>query len=160
MLLICEVSPKVCPVGHRQIRNATCFHGGFWLGVQELAGQDTTVMPANKKTALVVDDEPAVRDLVHALLNHFGLEVETANCGVEALAKVDQTNFDLVITDLLMPGMKGDELAKEIKKRRPDLPVVLITGHRPEIIAPEIACVLAKPFSRQELRDAVLALTT
>ena len=117
-------------------------------------------MSANlQKCVLVVDDEPAVRNLVQALLIHIGHLVETAENGFEALCKIEQQEFDLVFTDLFMPGMKGDELAREIKKRKPTLPIVLITGHQPERVSPEFAQVLGKPFSRDDLREAIVALT-
>ena len=58
-----------------------------------------------------------------------------------------------------MPGMKGDELASEIKKRRPQLPVVLVTGHQPDRLTPDIARVLGKPFSRQDLCATIAAVT-
>jgi len=116
-------------------------------------------MAEKRKRVLVVDDEPAFCELVQALLRQFGFAVETAQNGIQALAKLDRLNFDLVLTDLWMPGMMGDQLAEEIKRRQPDLPVLLLTGQRPESVAPHIERVLAKPFSMAELREAVLALT-
>jgi CheY-like chemotaxis protein len=116
-------------------------------------------MPANQKSVLVVDDEPAVRNLVHALLTQIGHRVEMAGNAQEALGKIENHEFDLVFTDFLMPGMKGDELAREIRKRRPGMPVVLLTGRHPEHSSPEISRVLAKPFSRDDLHETIRALT-
>jgi DNA-binding NtrC family response regulator len=116
-------------------------------------------MSEGKKRLLVVDDEPAVRDLVQALLVHEGHDVETASCAKEALIMIDQRSFDLVFTDYLMPEMNGQELACEIKKRKPSMPVVLVTGHRPEGTPAELACILHKPFSRHELLKTVTGLT-
>lgn len=116
-------------------------------------------MAGKQKSVLIVDDEAAVRDLVQALLRHGGYQVEAAENAAEALTKLEGKPFDLVITDLVMPGMKGDELAREIKKRRPDLPVVLLTGHTPEVLSPDFSLVLSKPFSREQLCQTIAALT-
>jgi CheY-like chemotaxis protein len=116
-------------------------------------------MALNQKRVLVVDDEPAVRDLMQALVRHIGHEVETVESGAEALDRIEGNEFDLVFTDLIMPGMKGDALAREIKMRRPALPVVLLTGHKPERVSPDFSLVLAKPFTRDDLRRVIAALT-
>lgn len=115
-------------------------------------------MPDVPKRVLVVDDEPAVRDLVTALLRNSGYVVETAPGGTEALEKVEAGAFDVVFTDLVMPGMKGDQLAREIKTRRPTLPVVLLTGHKPAGLSTDFACILQKPFTRDELRRTIASL--
>ena len=78
--------------------------------------------------------------------------------GQDALEKMEIQPIDLVLTDFLMPGMTGAELAREIKRRRPELPIVLITGQQPECISSDFAAVLAKPFSRDKLRTTVAAL--
>ena len=116
-------------------------------------------MPGEPERVLVVDDEAAVRELVEALLRRIGHRVETAALGAEALSKVQSSEFDLVITDLVMPGMAGDQLAREIKKLRPELPVVLLTGHHTASIGPEISLVLNKPFTLADIRHAIEALT-
>lgn len=115
-------------------------------------------MPAIQKCVLVVDDEPAVRELVQFFVRHSGHLAETAASGVEALKKIDAGRFDLVFTDLLMPGMNGDELAREIKKRHPALPIVLLTGYAPRAIPSGISLVLNKPFSREDLNRTIAAL--
>jgi CheY-like chemotaxis protein len=116
-------------------------------------------MAVNEKRVLVVDDEPAVRDLMHALVRHIGHHVETAESGPEALEKLATAEFDLVFTDLVMPGMKGDALAREIKQRKPELPIVLLTGHKPPQVSDDFSLVLGKPFTRDDLRRVIAALT-
>lgn len=116
-------------------------------------------MPGIQKSVLVVDDEPAVRDLIQALLRHLGHRVETATGGADALEKLERGEYDLVMTDFLMPGMKGDQLAGEIRKRKPHLPIILLTGHSPDCISTEFSLVLAKPFTRDDLKRAISALT-
>jgi CheY-like chemotaxis protein len=111
------------------------------------------------KRILVVDDEAMVLDAVRITLNHYGYEVETASGGAEALEKLQEATFDLVVTDLKMPSMTGDELAREIKKRQPGLPIVLLTGHSPEVRPPDVDTILMKPFSTVDLWTTVAALT-
>jgi len=79
---------------------------------------------------LVVDDEKEIRELLFKALtrlSHF--RVELAEDGEEALKKIGQENFDLVLTDLKMPKMDGLQLATEISKSKPGTLTVLMTGH-------------------------------
>jgi CheY-like chemotaxis protein len=107
------------------------------------------------KHVLVVDDQPAVLELAQVLLDRLGYRVETASDGSEALRKFETTAFDLVITDLYMPGMTGSELAQELRKLKPSLPVILITGSRGGAHLPGFAAVLNKPFSAAALGRVV-----
>jgi CheY-like chemotaxis protein len=115
-----------------------------------------------KRRILVVDDEPLVCDSVELMLAYDGHTVQTAASGPEALTHLDNSPFDLVITDYAMPQMRGDELARRIKQRNPDLPVVMITAHA-ELLAstgtplPGIAMVISKPFMLETLREAIRA---
>src|SRR5258708_7237753 len=114
----------------------------------------------HQRHILVVDDEAPIRDLVKALLGRAGHWVESAECGSEALDKIELADFDLVFTDFEMPEMTGERLAREIKKRKPDLPVALLSGRVSVNPAPsDIALLLPKPFSVDALREAVSALT-
>jgi CheY-like chemotaxis protein len=107
------------------------------------------------KQVLVVDDEEVVRQLIEEMLHRLGHFVQTAASGAEALSKIEGTGFDLVITDLNLGGMNGDELALEIRKRRPKLPIVLATGYRLQNEPTKFAGVLFKPFSLDEFRFVV-----
>ena len=77
---------------------------------------------------MVVDDETAVRRLVKIALEQAGLRVLEAEDGMEALRVLDTMNPDLVLTDIVMPGMDGIALALEVAHRVPDLPIVLMSG--------------------------------
>jgi CheY-like chemotaxis protein len=112
-----------------------------------------------RKRVLVVDDELPVRELIGTMLVHLGHSWEAAGNAAEALAKIESTEFDLVLTDLNMPGMNGVELAREIKKRKQETPVILITGGPFQNLSPDIDRVLHKPFSAQALRDLVASYT-
>ena len=84
----------------------------------------------------------------------------TAVNGREALDLFTPDRFDLVITDYLMPVMKGDELARNIKRLAPSEPVLMITGSTSELggIRASVDAVLNKPFGLEELRQAVAQL--
>jgi CheY-like chemotaxis protein len=112
-----------------------------------------------KKQILVVDDEPMVLDAVRMALIFYGYAVETASSGAEALENLPGVSFDLVITDFNMPGMTGAVLAKEIKKRHPVLPIILLTGYPPPVRPSDVDMVLLKPYSTAGLRSAVESLT-
>lgn len=87
-------------------------------------------MEANlKKRILLVDDEAIVLDTYSTLLSEKGYTVVTANCGRQAIEEFYLQSFDLVITDLTMSDGDGFTLLKEIKKKSPDTPVLVITGY-------------------------------
>jgi CheY-like chemotaxis protein len=109
---------------------------------------------------LVVDDEPTVRRAIKMLLKFDGHEVHTADSGEAALTMFDQGKFDLIITDHSMQGMKGHQLAALIKQRRPSQPVIMATAFAADFQTPGkpaagVDCVLSKPFSLTELRQAI-----
>jgi CheY-like chemotaxis protein len=107
------------------------------------------------KSILVVDDEAAMQELITELLDILGHVAHTASTASEALNKLNANVVDLCLVDLQLPGMKGDELAREIKQRRPQLPVILVTGRRLQTPPPDVDWVLLKPFSLGELRQAI-----
>ena len=117
-----------------------------------------------QKRILVVDDEPLVCDAVRMMLNFDGHVVETAGSATEALARLEQSQFDLVITDFQMPAMKGDELAAAIKARNPKLPVVMITAYSEMLQASGnpltgVDFMISKPFLLENLREAIAKVT-
>ena len=109
---------------------------------------------------LVVDDEPTVCKAIEMMLTFFGHEVMTAVDGPAALALFTAGRFDLVVTDYLMPGMRGDELIAEIKQSHPGQRFILASAFADEFLADEKPAaanhVLAKPFSLEDLRMAVV----
>jgi CheY-like chemotaxis protein len=117
-----------------------------------------------QRRILVVDDEPLVCDAVKLMLDFDGHDVETACSGKEALAKLEASRFDLVITDYEMPGMKGDELAAAIKARDTKQPVVMITAYA-ELLQSSgnpltgVDWLISKPFLLENLREAIAKVT-
>jgi CheY-like chemotaxis protein len=85
-------------------------------------------VPDQKPVILCVDDEEIPLSLRKSVLEKMGYSVVTANSGAEALQQVQTQHVDLVLTDMLMPGLSGAELAREIKLRLPSLPIILFSG--------------------------------
>ncbi|PHR29315.1 MAG: DNA-binding response regulator [Desulfotalea sp.] len=105
---------------------------------------------------LVVDDEPNYLIVLSELLKDEGFEVFIASSGLEGLKIIEDVDLDVVITDMQMPGMNGMEFLIEVKKRVPDLPVVIITAFAEvdkavEAMQNGAINYLAKPFSNDEL---------
>jgi len=107
-------------------------------------------------TILVVDDEPNYLIVLSELLKEEGYEVITAQKGEDGLKIVQDTDLDLVITDMRMPGMDGLELLKSVKSYNKDLPVIMITAFgevEKAVVAMKAGAYnyLAKPFNNDEL---------
>ncbi len=108
---------------------------------------------------LVIDDDPAVREVVREMLRGEGHEVSTAENGRQALQALAADVFDLVVTDLIMPEQEGIETIAEIRRRDPDIPIVAMSGggrlgpgdylETARFLGADAT--LAKPFGRQEL---------
>ncbi|TFG38420.1 MAG: response regulator [Candidatus Aminicenantes bacterium] len=78
---------------------------------------------------LLVDDEEEFTETLAERMRTRGMEVSTTNSGANALQLVDAEDYDVVVLDLKMTGIDGLEALKRIKRRRPDIQVVLLTGH-------------------------------
>lgn len=81
------------------------------------------------RKVLVVDDDPVVGKSFNRVLSGKGYAVITASTGQEALDKLDAEDYDVVFTDIKMPGMSGLDMAEQLKQRHPWLPVVIVTGY-------------------------------
>jgi len=118
------------------------------------------------KRILLVDDDEAVRRVMGEVLAQAGYAVEVAGDGATALALFRQKPVDLVITDIIMPGMEGLETIVEFLKQRPKLKIIAISGggriaandYLPIAGALGASLTLAKPFSVEELEAAVRTL--
>ncbi len=108
------------------------------------------------KTILVIDDEPNYRLILSEIAKEEGYEVLTAESAEQAIPTIRETDLDLVITDMRMPGMDGMELLKEVKILNAELPVIMITafGEVEKAVAAMQAGAfnyLTKPFNNEEL---------
>jgi CheY-like chemotaxis protein len=111
-----------------------------------------------QRKILVVDDDPVVSESFNRVLSRKGYAVITAANGDEALAKMKAEQYDLVFTDLRMPGMDGLEVAEQVKARQPWTPVVIVTGYgskpsEDRARAIGVADFLNKPVSPETIED-------
>ncbi len=109
------------------------------------------------KRILVVDDEQPVRESLRMLFECDGHQVETAGSGNEALAKFSPGKFDVITTDMRMPGMTGDQLAESIKSQAPQQPIIMISAHETDHHA-AVDCLIPKPFTMATLRKALASV--
>lgn len=112
---------------------------------------------------LIVDDEPAIRKLIVKYALFEGYEIDEAENGMEALEKCASTSYDLVILDIMMPELDGFTAARELKKRTPALPIVMLSARGEEydrINGFEIGVddYVTKPFSPKELMLRIAAI--
>jgi CheY-like chemotaxis protein len=110
------------------------------------------------ETILLVDDDAEVRDLAARVLERRGFRVLAAEDGVRALSIVyGETDLALLLTDVVMPGLGGVELARRMRELRPKTRVVFMTGLAPERWAAHRVegIVIRKPFALEDLADRV-----
>ena len=113
---------------------------------------------------LVVDDEDLVRRLAKRTLKKAGFDVVEAERGDHALATYDEMhdNIDCVILDLTMPGMSGDEVYSELRRREPHLPVIITSGFSQDELdrqyRDQATRCLGKPYAAVDLVEAVIAM--
>ncbi len=113
---------------------------------------------------MVVDDEAAVRDIEKLVLTNAGYDVLTAEDGPAALSLLDADHpVDLVVADLKMPAMDGDEMARRLRAVHPDLKILFVTGHadflfEAQPVLWEAEAFLDKPFTAAGLLEAVSVL--
>ena len=123
---------------------------------------EAEVPQGQDQTILVVDDEPALVELLEEWLTELGYQARGTTDSAQALAalQADPQAFDLLVSDELMPGLGGTALASAARALRPDLPVLLVSGHGGEQFDARAAEagvreVMAKPLSRADLARAV-----
>ena len=122
-----------------------------WLEANREAGPEPRSADSPRPCVLVVDDDPAVRELLSRALTAAGYFVDLAVDGASAVVRLGEKAYDLMITDLKMPGQDGLSVIREARRTSPTLPVIVITGYSTEAAAIEainlgVAGYLTKPF--------------
>ena len=123
-----------------------------------------------KKTVLVVDDEPDFADIVQTNLEKEGFQVEVAYSGEEGLGKVHSNPPDAIVLDIMMPGKDGYQVCKELKadEKFADIPVILLTAVASHVtttryshadgMSTEADDYIAKPASAEEITESIKRL--
>ena len=111
---------------------------------------------------LLIDDETAIVDIGKQMLESLGYKITARTSSIEALElfKAKADSFDLVITDMTMPNMTGDKLARELIRIKPEIPVILCTGYSAQInqkqaMAMGIRAFVSKPVLRREIAETI-----
>ncbi|UCC83700.1 MAG: response regulator [Gemmatimonadota bacterium] len=121
---------------------------------------ESAVRGDGQASVLIVDDEQSLTTVLAKVLGADGHKCRVASNGKDALALIEDTDFDVVVTDITMPEMTGIELLKLVKKRDREIQVIVITGHPDvdfavEAIRSQVDDYLIKPFEMGQLRHAV-----
>ena len=113
-----------------------------------VAETETAVTPRGAETVLVVEDDPIVRDMTSDILADHGYGVLVASGGEEALRLAESSDppIDLLLTDVVMPGMNGLELARILRQKRPDLKAIFMSGYSEEVVIRQGLADPATPF--------------
>lgn len=114
----------------------------------------------NTKKVLVIDDQPIVTDLLVSVLERMNYQAQVASCGKEGLEMFEKDRFDLVITDLGMPDISGWEVSQAVKQKRPEIPVVVITGWGVDpdpnkLRDSKVDLIITKPFQVEQLEKTI-----
>ena len=133
--------------------------GSWSMSRKTMYKEDLKMVPDHRKI-LVVDDDQTFRCVVTQMLSRLGYDVISTDSGENGLALFLKNQFDLVITDLEMPGMDGIDLAGHIKEKSPLALVILMTGHDKEFTLAKIKDssvdqALFKPFFLAEIQEKI-----
>ncbi len=114
---------------------------------------------------LAIDDQAVILDLISAMGQSLGYTVHTAATGEEGVRMADRELYDVVLTDLALPGMSGLQVAQHIRRTRPEVPIILVTGWTTEMSRAEqdaagITEVLYKPFRIEQLTAIVRSVVS
>jgi two-component system cell cycle sensor histidine kinase/response regulator CckA len=118
------------------------------------------ITSAGHETILVAEDESVVREMVVVALERLGYRVVSASTGEEAVRLIDRMGdeIDLLLSDVVMPGMSGPDLYDRARRTRPDLRAIFMSGYTALSIGrpiPEGVTLLEKPFSGSRLNEVV-----
>ncbi len=138
--------------------------GGVWRyqreHLQQWARDRADKRERHNQTILVIDDEVDFATIIRGMLSPAGYQVISAPDGPSGLKLLDTEKPDLVFLDLVMPGMLGPEVLREIRTRTPDMPVAILTAYPDSKLMQEALLyspitLLSKPFSREQLTRTV-----
>ena len=149
---------------YSELGQGTTFNVFFPIARTELIKkvEDDQILPTGSESILFVDDEKTLVDLNQKILTALGYHVVALSDPVAALRlfKENPQKFDLLIADITMPGLTGEDLAREVKSLRPDMPIILATGFSANITEESISDIgverlLMKPLLKNEMAQAI-----
>jgi CheY-like chemotaxis protein len=116
--------------------------------------------PGKDKSVLIIDDEPLITELLTSILGRINIKCKVASYGQAGLELFDKEVFDLVITDLGMPDISGWDVSKAVKDRRPEVPVIIITGwgldpDPNKMKDSQVDQIITKPFQIDQLEKII-----
>jgi DNA-binding response OmpR family regulator len=115
-----------------------------------------------KKRLLIIEDDEPVLSMIQDYFEYFDFHIIAVSNGMEGLKMLESEQFDLVITDVVMPYVSGLGIIAVIKQKTPNLPVIAITGYGKKIeelaVEHQADVVLKKPFKMEKLKDHVMRL--
>jgi PAS domain S-box-containing protein len=143
-----------------EVGKGTTFYIRLPLAVEEVKKQakKSKAVAVKPASILTVDDEPEVLKALGLTLEYFGHWVKDFTRGADAIKAFKEGKYDIVITDLGMPEMSGWDVARAIKKIKPEVPVLLITGWVIDLDEEKkklVNGVISKPFSRESIAAAI-----
>jgi CheY-like chemotaxis protein len=109
----------------------------------------------------VIDDDETASYVASRYLRSWGLEVTVSQNGVDALLAEERTPADLVLLDLRLPRLHGAEVARELRRRRPEVPIIVVTGYPQDLACKPVDAdaILRKPFDPDELSRHIAPFT-
>ncbi len=127
---------------------------------RQVVAEATAPAPGGSETILIAEDEPAIRAISERVLRERGYTVHTASDGAEALEVAERLrdSLDLLLTDVIMPGLRGRDLAQLLLARRPSLKVLYVSGYGQDNLQgqiPDGLHFLSKPFGPEALARKV-----
>ena len=140
-------SPCHCSSQQRSLSNEQVL-------IMNLPAQDSSTNAETAPTVLVVEDEPAIREVVADLLQDEGYAVRQASDGLQAIDELEVDDVDLVLSDVRMPRLDGPSLARRLRGRGRAVPVVLMSAVDVEVDLPGVRF-LPKPFDRDHLLHVI-----
>ncbi len=123
-------------------------------------GPEPEKLPTEAVRLLAIDDQSVILDLISAMGRSMGYLVTTAGSGEEGLRLAQRESFDIILTDLTLPGLSGLDVARRLRQQGNEVPIILVTGweaslEQSELSAAGVNEVLYKPFRMEQLTDVV-----
>jgi len=114
------------------------------------------VMNCRKVKILIIDDDSAIREMLSQRLSRFGFVADMVGTAEEGINKINSNPYDLIFTDIKMPGMSGDDVFKYVRTViKKSTPIIAMSGTPWLLENSSFDAVIAKPFSKDELLDTV-----